>query len=73
MMTKFNIQHSTDRSDRIFVAIDNRFDIALIRTEDGLGIEVYPLTDGQVWDDPIDRFKVDEEEIRELEREMSHG
>ena len=69
-MTKFSIQHNTGLSDRVFVAIDDRFDIALIRTEDGLSIEVYPITNGQVWCDPCDRFEVDEDEIRELEREI---
>ena len=69
-MTKFNIQHNTGLSDRVFVALDDRFDVALIRTADGLEIEVYPITDGEVWCEPCDRFAVDEADIRELEREM---
>ncbi len=72
-MTKFNIQHMTDRPDRVFVAIADRFEVAVIRTADGLKIEVYPITDGEIWDDPCDRFEVDEGEIRELEREIGHG
>jgi hypothetical protein len=71
-MAKFNVQYSDDRPDRVFVAIDNRFDVALIRTEDGLRLNVFPITDGQVWDDPFERFEVDESEIRQLEQEMSH-
>jgi len=69
-MTKFNIQHSTGLSDRACVTIDGRLIVALIRTEDGLEIAVYPITGGQIWDDPFDRFTVDEAEIRELEREL---
>ena len=46
-MTKFTIQHNTGLSDRVFVALDDRFEVALIRTEDGLSIEVYPITDGR--------------------------
>ena len=69
-MTKFGIQHHTELSDRVFVTVDDRFLASLIRTEDGLSIHVYPITDGQVWDDPCDRFEVDEDEIRDLEREI---
>jgi hypothetical protein len=70
-MTKLSIQHNTLRPDRVCIALDNRFDVVLIRTDDGLSIEVYPITDGQVWDDPCDRFEIDESEIRALEEEMS--
>jgi hypothetical protein len=70
-MTYFNIEQNTGLDDRIFVNLDNRFDVALIRTGDGLRIEVFPITDGKVWGDPSDTFEVDEEEIRKLERELS--
>jgi len=69
-MSKFKFEFSDYQLDRAFVTIDNRFDVALIRTDDGLRIHVYPITDGQVWDDPCERFEVDEDEIRELEREL---
>jgi hypothetical protein len=69
-MTQFTIEHDTDLPDRVFVTVGNRFLAALIRTEDGLGINVYPITGGEVWDDPCDRFEVDEDEIRALEREL---
>lgn len=69
-MTKFHIQHNTGLPDRVFVALDDRFDVALIRTASGLAIEVFPITDGEVWCEPCDRFAVDEEEIRKLGREM---
>jgi hypothetical protein len=69
-MTKFHMQHDTDVPDRVCVVIDDRLDVTLIRTDDGLKIEVYPITGGQVWDDPFDRFEVDEDEIRELEPEL---
>jgi hypothetical protein len=69
-MKKFNIQYDIDRPDRVFVAVDNRFDVAVIRTEDGLRIQVFPITDGQVWDDPFERFEVYEDEVRALEQEL---
>ena len=68
-MTKFNIQHNTGLSDRVFVTLDDRFDVAVIRTEDGLRLEIFPITDGEAWCDPCDRFEVSEADIRELERE----
>jgi hypothetical protein len=69
-MTKVNIQHNTGLPDHVFLTLDDRFEIAVNRTAGGLKIEVYPITGGEVWDDPFDRFEVDEEEIRELEREL---
>jgi hypothetical protein len=69
-MTKFTIEHDADLPDRVSVTVDGRFLAALIRTGDGLSINVYPITGGEVWDDPCDRFEVDEDEIRELEKEI---
>jgi hypothetical protein len=71
-IAKFAARHDAVLPDHVFVTLDDRFDIALIRTCDGLKIEVYPITGGQVWDDPCDRFEVDEDEIRKLEREIDH-
>jgi hypothetical protein len=67
---KFSARHDVRLPDHVFVTIDDRFEIALIRTSDVLMIEVRPITGGEVWDNPFDRFDVDEEEIRALEREM---
>ncbi len=69
-MTHFNIDHRTDLADRIFVEIDRRFDVAIIRTETGLEIRVYPRTEGMLWDAPFSVFTVDEDEVRGLEQEM---
>ncbi|MFL5285235.1 MAG: hypothetical protein ACJ8AW_30730 [Rhodopila sp.] len=69
-MTAFSIDHNTDRPDRIFVEVDRSIDVAIIRTEAGLSIRVYPRTDGELWDDPFDTFEVDEAEILELEKDL---
>ena len=69
-MTHFNIDHRTERVDRIFVGLDHRFDVATIRTESGLRIDVFPRTGGELWDDPFASFEVDETEIIDLEQEM---
>lgn len=69
-IASFRSRHDIRLSDHIFLTLGDRFEIALIRTTDGLTIEVYPITGGEVWDNPFDRFDVNEEEIRKLEREM---
>jgi hypothetical protein len=63
----FAARHDACQPTRVFVTLDDRFDIALIRTRDGLEIEVYPITGGEPWIDPYDRFEVHESAIRELE------
>jgi hypothetical protein len=67
-MTAFNIDLTSDLPDRIYVEVDRRFDIAIIRTETGLEFRIYPRTDGELWDYPLTTFEVDETEILELDR-----
>jgi hypothetical protein len=67
---KLSTRHDARLPDHVFLTLDDRFEVVVIRTADGLKIEVYPITDGEPWIDPCDRFDVDEEEIRALEREL---
>jgi len=69
-MTHFWIDHNTDQPDRIFVEVDRRLDVAIIRTEGGLEIRIYPRTGGELWDAPFATFEVDEAEIIALETAM---
>jgi hypothetical protein len=69
-MTAYNIDLITEQPDRIFVDVDRRFNVTIIRTETGLEIRVYPRTDGELWDMPFATFEVDESEIATLEAEM---
>lgn len=50
--------------------MDRRFDVAIIRTETGLELRIYPRTDGELWDAPFTTFEVDEAEITALEKAM---
>jgi hypothetical protein len=59
--------------DRQSVAVDGRFQVTMRRTTHGLSLEVYPITNGEAWIDPFQRFEVDESEIRELEDELPDG
>jgi hypothetical protein len=69
-MTRYAIEQITDQPDRIHVEVDDRFNLAIVRTETGLEIRVYPRTEGMLWDAPFTTFEVDEQEIRTLEEEM---
>ena len=69
-MTAFNIDLNTELPDRIFVEVDHRLDVAIIRTETGLALRVYPRTDGELWCEPFTTFEVDEAEIIALEQQM---
>jgi hypothetical protein len=69
-MTTFNIEMITDQHDRVFVEVDRRFDVTIVRTETGLELRIYPRTDGALWNDPFITFEVDEAEITALETAM---
>jgi hypothetical protein len=69
-MAAFNIDLNTELPDRIFVEVDSRFDVAIIRTESGLDLRIYPRTKGELWDAPYATFAVDEANVIALEQEM---
>jgi hypothetical protein len=69
-MTHFSIEQMAEQPDRIFVEVDRRFDIAIIRTETGLEFLVYPRTQGELWDMPFTAFTVNEAEVVALEAEL---
>ena len=71
-MTAFQINVETDRAT---VEIDNRFCVAIRRNAPPpmasaqLLLDVYPILDGEIWDEPYEAFAVDEARIIELENE----
>ncbi len=68
-MTAFNVQIATP-ADTAYVKVDNRFDVAIERTAFGLALHIYPLTEGELWDEPFTTFHVAESDIIALEKEM---
>jgi hypothetical protein len=44
--------------DRRFVTIDGRYTMAIVRTHDGLLIDVWPINGGEVWDMPCTTVKI---------------
>jgi hypothetical protein len=69
-MAHYHIEHITEQADTIYVEVDRRFNLAIVRTEAKLEIRVYPLTEGEIWDMPFITFIVDEAEVAGLEAEM---
>jgi hypothetical protein len=51
--------------DRVFVMVDGTFGVAIIRTEEGIVIDVFPKD----WDSPIDTFTVWDDDIAGLENQ----
>jgi hypothetical protein len=65
-MTTFEYeQHPDDLPDRAFILADNKYHVVLIRTDDGLVVDVYP----QGWDCPIATMTVWDEDVAELENQ----
>ncbi len=65
-MTTFTFQHPlADLSDRASVEVDGTHRIVIIRTGDGLLIDVYPKD----WDAPIDMLSVWDEDVAEANRQ----
>ena len=69
-MTHFIIDLKTARPDRVFVEVDRRFDVAIIRTGAGLQFQIYPRTNGELWFEPFASFDVQETEVIALEQQM---
>jgi hypothetical protein len=69
-MTRFNFHADIHLPNVAYIQVDDRFDIAIERTEQGLEFRVYPLTDGEIWFDPYDTFTIEESTVAALEKEM---
>ena len=60
--SRFEFTHEPEENpDRAFVLVDGRFDVAIIRTEEGIVIDVYP----KEWIDPIDSLTIWDEQVAE--------
>jgi hypothetical protein len=65
---RFEIEHDPlENPDRAYVLVDGTFDVAIIRTGEGIVIDVYPKD----WIDPIDTMTVWDEQVAELEHDAA--
>jgi hypothetical protein len=72
----YRLHHGIDaQNHKASVTVDNRFRLEISRSAPPpmacaqLVVKVYPITDGQTWDEPYDTFVVDEGRVIELENE----
>jgi hypothetical protein len=72
----YRLHHGTQAQDhKASVSVDIRFRVDISRNAPPpmasaqLVIKVYPITDGQIWDEPYDVFVVDEARVVELEND----
>lgn len=64
MKATFEIEHLPEESpDRVYVMVDGKYDVVIVRTEDGLVVRVFPHD----WDYPIDNLQVLDSDVEELE------
>ena len=71
-MTTF---HASIGIIRAFITVDHRFHVEIRRNAPPMAsaqlvLNVYPITEGEVWYEPYETFVVDEDRIVELELEM---
>jgi hypothetical protein len=65
-MTTFEFEHrAEDLPDRAFVEVDGKYSVAIIRTPEGLVIDVCPRD----WDFPVDTFTVWDDDVTALEKQ----
>jgi hypothetical protein len=69
-MTLFEFRVDPALPAHALVKVDERFDVAIARSADGLEIRVYPVTDGEIWFDPYDTLNIEEAVVIALEKEM---
>ena len=71
-MTEF---HADIGIYRAFISVDNRFKVEIRRdapppmASAQLVLKVYPVTGGEIWDEPYEVFAVDEGRVIELENQ----
>jgi hypothetical protein len=76
----YRLHHGIEaQNHRASVTVDNRFRLEICRSAPPLiacaqlVIKVYPVTDGQIWNEPYDVFVVDEGRVGELENDAREG
>jgi hypothetical protein len=75
VMAEFKYSQEPDPqwNDRCFLTIDERYTMAIVRTHDGLAIDIWPINDGKVWEWPYRMIEIlDKETPVDPHNENSH-
>jgi hypothetical protein len=63
-MATFQFEHLAENlPDRAFVEVDGKYQIVIIRTDEGLIVDVWPKD----WDTPFDSLAIHDHDVEELE------
>lgn len=59
-MAEFEYSQEPDPQwdDRCFLTVDQRYTMAIVRTHNGIRIDVWPINDGKVWDMPCRMIEI---------------
>jgi hypothetical protein len=64
-MSTFEFEQVETLNDRAFVEVDGKYSIVIIRTDEGIIVDVYPKD----WDEPIDTMGVHDHDVADAERD----
>lgn len=64
-MSKFQFEQIEGQNDRAYVEVDDKYQVVLIRAEEGLIVDVWPKD----WDAPFDSLTVYDSDIAEAMEE----
>jgi hypothetical protein len=63
--TVFEFEKMEGQDDRAFVEVDSKYSVVIIRTEEGIIVDVYPKD----WDAPIDSMGIHDHDVADAERD----
>lgn len=72
-MTTFTIQTDPTDSETIKVCIDDRLAIVIERCPGCVSVHAVPITDGELWEEPIARMLVRDDKIAAVESDMEQA
>lgn len=55
-MAKFQCDQTED--DQVYLTVDDRYSLTIIRTDEGIIVDVWPIENGEYWDTPFTSVKV---------------
>jgi hypothetical protein len=68
-MTTFEFEQIEGVPDRAFVEVDGKYSVVIVRTDEGITIDVYPKD----WDAPIDTMGVCDNDVTAMEQEAEEA